>query len=226
MAVVGADWKCKLATLTRGLEWASGVPGVWKFQNDAFQAPSSNDPWFELRMRRLFEVAPAEVVACDNIDPATGQIDLANPRIDLTVLTLEFICELRTFGRDQEHDVVAWVIANTARSRMRMPYFRTEFLNKTPNVADPNPVPSANLAIVELFDVVAMPGPEVVSDRWQSEAVLEIRLATTEAHTDPAGVGTWIEKVEISSNIKQPDGATPIDSTLQLSDKLIDASTP
>ncbi len=228
MATLGPDWKSKLETLTRGLEWASGVCGVWKFQDDAFQAPESNDPWFELRMMRVFSIGNDETLQCDNIDPATGQPDVESPRKEVVVGQREFRAELRVFGRDQDHDVVAWVIADRTRTRMGLPYFRDEFLNRTPRVDDQPPIiPSANMAIVELFDVFAMPPTnQVVMDRWQSEAVLEMRLATTVAEDDPAAVGTWIEQVEVSSNLLQPDGETPLDSTLQLNNRLIDASTP
>ncbi len=225
MSVIGPDWKTKLETLTRGLEWASGVRGVWKFQDEAFQAPESNDPWFELRMARVFSIAPDETVQCDNVDPVTALPDVESPRKEVVIGQREFRCELRAFGRDQDHDVVAWVIAERTRTRMGLAYFRDEFLNKTPDPNDPAAVPSANMAIVELFDVFPMPPTnQVIMDRWQSEAVLEMRLATTVAEDDPAAVGTWIEKVEISSKIKQPDGVTPIDSSLQLDNRLIDAS--
>ncbi len=227
MATVGPNWQYKLEALTRGLEWATGVCGVWKFQADAFSAPDNNDPWFELRMRRIFEIARDEVLQCDNIDPNTGEPDVVSPRKEVVVGQREFRAELRVFGRDQEHDVVAWVIADRARTRMRLPFFRNEYLNRTPNVEDTSLILSANMAIVELFDVVPMPPTEkVIMDRWQSEAVLEMRMATTVAEDDPAAVGTWIEQVEITSNILQPDGATPIDSSLQLNQRLIDASTP
>ncbi len=225
MSVIGPDWKTKLDTLTRGLEWASGVCGVWKFQDDAFQAPESNDPWFELRMARVFSIGPDETVQCDNVDPVTKLPNEVNPRKEVVIGQREFRCELRAFGRDQDHDVVAWVIADRARTRMGLAYFCDEFLNKTPDPNDPAAVPSANMAIVELFDVFPMPPTnKVIMDRWESEAVLEMRLATTVAEDDPAAVGTWIEKVEISSNILQPDGVTPIDSSLQLDNRLIDAS--
>ena len=148
-----------------------------------------------------------------------------SPRKEVVIGQREFRAELRVFGRDQDHDVVAWVIAERTRTRMGFSYFCDEFLNKTPDPNDPAAVPSANMAIVELFDVFPMPPTnQVIMDRWQSEAVLERRLSTTVAEDDPAAVGTWIEKVAISSNIKQPDGVTPIDSSLQLDNRLIDAS--
>ena len=234
MATIGLTWQQKLDLLTRGLEWAAGRPGericgVWKFQADAFEAPKSNDPWFELRMRRVFELGPAEVCQVDNIDSVTNQPDPTNPRKEVVVGRREFRCDMRVFGRDQEHDVVAWVIAERARTRMRLSYFIDEFLNKIPPPpADPNDpvIPSANMSIIELFDVVAMPPTEqVIMDRWQSEAVLEMRMATTVAEDDPSAVGTWIEKVEISSNILQPDGVTPLPAALQLDNRLIDASS-
>lgn len=223
MSNIGPTWQDKLDTLTRGLEWASGVSGVWKFQDDAFQAPQNNKPWFELRMRRIFSLAPDEVRDCDNIDPATGNPDVTNPRKEVVIGQREFRCEMRVFGRDQDHDAVAWVIAERTRTRMRLPFFTNEYLNKPPE--DPDNVPSANISLIELFDVVAMPAPvKDVQHRVQSEAILEMRLATAVAEDDAASTGTYIEKVEISSDLLQPDGVTPLAEALQLNDRLIDGS--
>ncbi len=222
---MSTGWKSKLDILTRGLEWASGVDGVWKFQHEAFQAPKNNKPWFELRMQRVFAIGPDESIDCDNIDPVTGQPDIINPRKEVVVGQREFRCDMRVFGLDQEHDVVAWVIADRTRTRMRLPYFTTEFLNKPPT--DPNNVPSANIALVELFDVVPMPAPiKVVDARWPSEAMLEMRMATTMTESDAAATGTWIEAVEISSDLRQPGGVVPLDPSIQLNDVLIDTRQP
>lgn len=219
MATIGPTWKDKLDILTLGLEWATGVSGVWKYQHQAFEAPRSNDPWFELRMMRVFDIGNAETANAENIDPVTGLPDATDPRKEIAVSQKEFRCDMRIFGRDQQHDVVAWVIADTARTRMRMPYFTGEFLNKQGAEA-----PSANMAIVELFDVVPMPALEqVVDNRWQSEAMLEMRMSTSAAEDDPAAVGSIIEAVELTSNLLQPDGVTPLDPSIQLNDELIDA---
>ncbi len=224
MPTIGPTWSDKLDILTRGLEWATGVSGVWKFQHEAFQAPQANDPWFELRMMRVFAIGNAEVVNAENIDPNTGLPDVTNPRKEIAVSQKEIRCDMRVFGRDQQHDVVAWVIADQARTRMRMPYFTDEFLNRQTTLEDTDDVPSANLAIVELFDIVPMPPPqEVISNRWQSEAMFEMRLSTSTAEDDPAAVGAIIEAVEITSNLLQPDGVTPLDPSIQLTDELIDA---
>lgn len=219
MATIGPTWSDKLDVLTRGLEWATGVCGVWKFQHDAFQAPRNNDPWFELRMMRVFAIGNAETVNCENTDPNTGKPDATNPRKEVAIEQKEFRCEMRVFGRDQEHDVVAWVVADRARTRMRLPYFTDEFLNNVTGEA-----PSANIAIVELFDIVPMPAPvQEIANRWQSEAMLEMRLSTTMAQDDPAAVGSNIEAVELSSNLLQCDGVTPLDPSIQLDNELIDA---
>ena len=229
MSTVGPTWTDKLRSLRLGMEWASGLCATWKFQNDAFQAPENNDPWLELRMLRVFELGPADVLQCDNIDPVTGLPDADNPRAELAVTTSEFICEGRFFGRDQEHDVVAWVVGDEARRRMRLPYFRQTFLDPPATVAAPSP----NMALIELFDIVPMPRFEnrssnahgqKVQQRWQSEAVLEMRLSTTFADDDAASVGTWIEQVEISSDLLQPGGGSSLDPSIQLNNELIDAT--
>lgn len=203
-------WQQKTEALRAAIAWAGmGIAGDWKFKKEATSLPNDNDAWFELRMGRLLESGVPDIGHEDNIDPTTGLPDVDNPRKEVIYTAREFYVEARFFCRDQEHDAVAWLVADRARSRLRMPYARERFFL---------PV---GLSILEFTDLFPMPTPEkVVMDRWQSEALFEMQYFTILTETDNAAVGTWIETVELTSNLKNP-GGVPLDPKLQLDKEVI-----
>jgi hypothetical protein len=181
-------WEDKTNALRDAISWAAGgICGEWAYKHEAATLPDDNDAWFELRMGRMLEIGVDESRNEDNIDPSTGEIDFDNPRAEVSCGQRQFMIEVRFFNRDQEHDVVAWLVADRARTRLRMSYPRDKWLR--PNV----------VSIVELLNVIPMPNPKQVIDmRWQSEAVIEMDFATIVAERDKAAVGTWIEKVQMA----------------------------
>lgn len=180
-------WEDKTEAIREAIQWASGVCGDWAYKKEAFSLPEDNTAWFELRMGRLRGLGVDELRNEDNIDPLTGEIDVEDPRAEVACGQRQFRVEVRFFNRDQEQDVVAWHVADTARARLRMSYPRERWLR--PNV----------VSIVEMLDVFPMPSPiKVVQDRIQSEALLEMDFATVIAQRDASAVGTWIEAVEFA----------------------------
>ena len=201
-------WLQKVNALRDACAWATGTHGDWAYRKEAFGDPDDNDPWFELRMGRMRELGVDDLCYIDNGIPA-GDPGGEEPRQDMIVGQRQFFVELRTFNRDQEQDVVAWVVAERARTRMRLPYVRERFLN---------PV---SVTLAELFEVVPMPSPRApVELRWQSEAVLEMDFATVVAETDAAAVGTWIESVRVSSDLKNCAGVS-LDPSIQLDNEVM-----
>lgn len=209
MAETFPTWQQKVDAIKAACEWATGVCGDWKYKARAFELPENNEAWFELSMGRIRSLGIDDICRIDNIDPATGQPDVEYPRKDVVVGQRQFFVELRTFNRDQEQDVVAWVVADRARTRLRLPYARDEFFR------------AAKIGLAELFEVVPMPSPQnVVQERWQSEAVLEMDLTTSIVESDGAAIGTWIESLEISSNLRNT-GGDPLAATLQLDNEVM-----
>ncbi len=74
----------------------------------------------------------------------------------------------------------------------------------------------ANLALVGSEAVINL--DTVFQQRQESEALLDIRFATAAVETDPRDRGTWIEKIEVSSDIKDP-GGTSIPASLQFDEE-------
>ncbi len=202
-------WENKTDAIRDSIKWASGVFGDWKFKHKAFQLPKNNEPWFELKMGRIRPLGIDEIRNEDNIDPITEEPDVTNPRRELVCGQRQFFVEARFYGRDQSHDVVAWLIAERARARLRFDFPRDEWLK-------PNEV-----AISEMLEVVPMPEPlQVVVERIQSEAVFELSFATSINEFDSAAVGTWIESVEISSNLLNAGGVS-LDPRIQMINEVL-----
>jgi hypothetical protein len=201
-------WLQKCDAIRDACAWATGVCGDWAYKKEAFELPEDNEPWFELRMGRMRELGVDDICYTDNGVPA-GDPGGEFPRQDTIVGQRQFFVEMRTFNRDQEQDVVAWLVADRARTRLRLPYAKERFL--TP----------VNVALAELFEVVPMPTPRApVEQRWRSEAVLEMDLTTVVAETDGAAIGTWIESVEISSDLKNCAGVS-LDPSIQLDNEVM-----
>lgn len=202
-------WQAKTEAIRQACEWATGVCGDWKYKKEAFSLPDNNTAWFELKMGRMRELGVDEIRSSDNIDPNTGLPNVENPRLETVCGQRQFFVELRTFNRDQEHDAVAWLVAERARARLRFPYVRDRWFR------------AHAISIVELFEVVPMPDPKKVEQqRWLSEAILEVDLATVIVETDGAAIGTWIETVEISSKLHNPGGVL-LDPTIQLDNEVM-----
>lgn len=201
-------WLQKCDAIRDAVAWATQTHGDWAYRKEAFSDPDDNDPWFELRMGRMRELGVDDVCYLDNgttpSDPG-GEF----PRQDVIVGQRQFFVEMRVFNIDQEQDVVAWNVATRARTRMRLQYLKDRWF--IPN----------QIGIAELFEVVPMPAPrQPVELRWRSEAVLEMDLVTAVAETDTAAIGTWIETVEVSSNLKNCAGV-PLDPSIQLDNEVM-----
>lgn len=207
-------WQDKTDAIRESLLWAAGprVCGDWAFKKEAFSLPDDNDPWFVLRMGPILEYGVDEQTNLDNIDPVTGEPDVDEPRSDMVVGQRLFTVQVRVMSRDQEHDTVAWIVAERIRSRMRFRYVKDKWFR-----------PKC-VALVSMGQVIPIPQPpakpEAVELRCQSEAVLEVSLATVITETDAAAVGTWIEQVEVTSQIRNA-GGTLIDSSLQLDQEVM-----
>ncbi len=194
-------WEKKTEALVDAISWAAEICGDWAYKKEAATLPDDNDAWFELRMGRMLELGVDETRNEDNIDPETGEPDVVDPRAEVICGQRQFMVEVRFFNRDQEHDSVAWLVADRARARLRMGFPRDEWLR--PNA----------ISIVELLQVIPMPNPKQVVDmRWQSEAVLEMDFATVIAERDASNVGTWIQKVQVAGTYNCAQDPGPFDS--------------
>lgn len=210
-------WKDKTDKILEALCWASKLEGAWANTKEAFRLREPNaEAWFEIRVRALREIGIDETIQRDlestgsklqpGVDDPAPPGSLENPRQEEQCGQRQLTLDVRFFSGDTEHDSVAWVHADQTRARLRTSYVRNEFLR-----------PVA-VSIDTMFDVFALPTvstPET-DDREESEASLELILATTIREIDEAAVGTWIESVQVTSNLKQPGGGSSLDSSLQL----------
>lgn len=202
-------WLQKVNAVRDAVAWATGVCGDWAYKSSAFSLPEDNEAWFDLRMGRILTLGMDETRNVDNIDPLTGDPDVENPRAEVACGQRQFFVEIRAYNTDQEQDSVAWWVLERARTRLGFDYVESKFLA---------PV---NVTIVETLQVIPMPAPrKPVEMRWRSEALLEFDLSTVSTEQDDAAVGTWIETVEISSQMRNAGGGL-LDPSVQLNDEVM-----
>jgi hypothetical protein len=208
-AAPAPSWLQKVNAIRDAFAWATRVHGDWKYKKEAFSLPDDNAAWFELSMGRMLELGVDEIRNEDNIDPVTEEPYPDKPRAELVCGQRQFFVEVRAKSRDQEQDAVAWLVLDRARARMRMRHVRDSFLR------------AVDVNIVEMLQVIPMPAPrKPVALRWQSEALLEIDFTTVINERDDAAVGTWIETIEISSQLRNPGGVL-LDPSLQLDNEVM-----
>lgn len=202
VALTFPTWRQQTAAIKQAITVAgNNICGDWKFRKASHSLPENNVTWFELRPGPIQELGPDEVVQCDNIDPVSGLPVADNPRIELLVGQRTFIVQLRVFSRDQEPETNAAFALEDIRSALRFPFIIEKYLGP------------ADVSIVEMFTVIPMPDPPKSVDlRWQSEALLEIQFAMRVTTKSAMAIGTWIETVAITSDLRNLDPSLQLDA--------------
>lgn len=212
------SWGQKTDAILDWVAWATSAKGSWFYTKQSRGTAQPNKPYFELFVRNIIEVGVPEVLQIDLENPpdqdTNGAVPLPtatadDPRAEVVVSQREIQIDLHVHSFDQDTNQTAWVVADTARTRMRMPAPQERFIR------------GKGLGLIELFQVVNMPTPvETTDDRFFSEAVLEMRLATSVAASDESAVGTFIERTRITSNLIGVDGQ-PLNSAIQINNELM-----
>lgn len=195
MAFDYPDFPEKFDAFRKAIEVASGCPIFWKFQSSEGRHREANRVWGELKP---FSILPIGVDWIANVDEGVGDF----PRVEVLLGYRRIVFQLNFVSRSQEHITSAWYAAVNAQSRIRFPFINTEFF--APNC----------MAIETVGQVLDVPDGQIWDDRVEDVALLEITMSTTLEARDAAAVGTWIEVVSITSNLKNPGGVS-LDPSLQ-----------
>ena len=192
------DLPVQMRAFAKYVEWAAGCVAVWINTNEHGLVREDEGAWCELSLSR-FKKTSKEIRERD-----TGA--LIYPRQE--VLNIEGILQIQANfkSRTQDLDDAAYNYATKAQNLIDLPYARQTFL--TPN----------QLSLNVVGDVIDM--PKSVDDRVEDIAVVEYDLNAVLTIEDSAAVGTYIEHIELTSNIKNVIG-TSLDSSLQLDDEVI-----
>jgi len=200
------DLPKRMDAVREAVQWAAGINAVWRDQDDGGIVRRENRAWIELRPRRIQRVGWDDRRHVDLETPDT-EGTLKWPRQELLVSWREIYFEARFRSRTQEHDCAAWYYAARMQTRLQSSYLKEKWL-------------SGNLlAIADIGDVINMPDTLVFQNRREDIAIVEFTLNATLCEEDGASVGSWIDRVLVTSNIKCGD--TPIDASLQLNDDVM-----
>ncbi len=196
------DLPKRLDELKEAVAWASGVKTVWIDQNDGGVVRKTNKPWIELRPKRFQSIGTGEIRSTD-LETALTEGTLDYPRQELLVDWYEVFFEARCRSRKQEHKVSAWYAGLQFKTRIRSSYALHKWLKPM------------QFSIVDIGDVMNMPEIKTHDGRVEDAAIIEFSLNTVVCEIDTAGLGTWIDRCLVTSDI------TPLDDTLQLDDKVM-----
>ncbi len=188
------DLSHKFEAFREALEFSSGHEIFWINQNEGGIVREENTVWGELKPLSI-----ASVGIDEKRNEETG--DATNPRQEVICGNRIIRFQLNMRSRDQEHTYTGWYAAEATRTKLRSAFVRDQFL-------DPY-----DLSIATVGDVIDV--PEVFDERLEDVAILEFNLNTTLNITDAAMVGTWIEEIEVTSNL------IPLDTSLQWNDEVI-----
>jgi hypothetical protein len=217
MTYTAPDLDKRMDAIREWATWAAGCKVVWIDQSDRDRIREPREYWGELRPRRISTLGTDEIVHVD-LEPTAdpGDLPLEHPRQDVvySLKVIEF--DLRFKARDQRHLRSAWYAAVKAQTRIKNPYALEKWFKPL------------CWGVAEVGDVLNMGEIMIHDDRIEGSAIFTFNMSTTISDTDAAAVGTWIEKVEISSKdeqgnpgLIQADGVTPLDPSLQFDKEVI-----
>lgn len=199
------DLDQKMDAIKKWLRWCTEIEVVWIDQDDGGRVRESQKVWGELRPRRIVTLGVDET-RYEDVDNLAG--DARYPRQDTIIGQRQLMLELRTKSRDQNHRQSAWYAATRAQLRVRYLYGKNKWLAPF------------DLSLATVADVVNMPEIKIKNDRIEDIANLEFTLNTFLCDKDTAAIGTWIEHVEVSSDLKNA-GGTSLDPSIQLDKELM-----
>jgi hypothetical protein len=197
------DLDKKMEAVRDWLAWCSESNIIWIDQKDGGNFRKANRVWGELRPRQITRQGTDEI-RYEDVDNQAGDAEF--PRQDVLISWRQIAFELRMRSRDQEHRQSAWYAATRADARSSHRYGRNRWLKPM------------DLAFADAEAVVNMPTIIEWDDRIEDVANWEFRLNTFLCDRDAAAVGTWIESIEVSSNIRNVVGE-PLDASLQLNEE-------
>ena len=186
------DWAC----------WATGVTAVWGDQPDGGLVRDSDAPWIELRPKRIMKVGTDE-----KIHEETG--DATWPRREVTVAQRVLTFEMRGFSRSQDHWAAGWAALLDAHIKMENRAGKDKYFS--PNC----------LSLNTVGDIINMPTERIFDSRIEDIAMFEFSMNTTLTDIDSRSIGSWIEQVEVTSEIKDAGGEDLLDSSIQLNDEVL-----
>lgn len=184
--------------------WSSESRIVWFNTTDGGDVREANEVWGELFLRRIRTLGIDETRYCDLSDSEEwARQDVVN-----SVKQLDIRLHMRSRQQNFEDANVGWYKATRTQVRLWYQYVTDTYLKPY------------QLSLATVGDVIDMPRRADHDDRIEDLAVLDFTLNAVLTDTDEAAVGSWIESLEITSNLKNP-GGEPLSPVLQWDNEVI-----
>jgi len=198
----------QLQAFQRFCAWATKCPVVWRDTEEASTVRKANEVWGELLLRSIKSIGTDEIRHID-LEDVTPPVALDNPRQECLGGQRLLNIQLNMKSRKQsfENGQVGWYAAEQARAKIAYPFAMSFF--KPVNMSFSSAPNLVNMSTMFSFD-----------DRIEDTAAVEFFMNAVVTDADSAAIGTYIESVEISSDLKHAGGAS-LDASLQLDDEVI-----
>jgi hypothetical protein len=187
----------KMDALQRALEWAFGCRIRFGRSPEGNEYEPYGSVWGDLV---LMFAGDAENCDVEIRDVDIAAYDGVTPRQEVAIRQTQLRFQLTLRSRSQKPSKSAWATGLTGMSRVKLPWFIEEFL--TPY----------NLAIGEFRQLTD--SGFTYDNRVEDMAIFEILVYTVMVECDEAARGTWIERVEVTSNLGLPSSLEWSDETI------------
>lgn len=193
------DLSKRLDAIRDAVAWASKVKVLWIDQTDRVRAREANIPWIELQPRRIEKTNRTDVMHLD-LETAGTEGTLEFPRQEVSVSHCTIHLQARGRSRSQRPLESGWYALTRVQNRINTTYPKNKWIR-------PN-----NLAFSEMgSEVLNMPTLQINDNRIENNAILEFAYDTVLCEVDAANVGTWIDRVLVSSDIQTMDDSLQLD---------------
>jgi hypothetical protein len=202
------DLPIRFDELKKAVSWAAEIEAVWIDQDDGGIVREANKPWIELRPKRFTSVGTDEIRNEDLETPLTeGTLDY--PRQEVLVSWQQVFFEARFRSRSQQHKMSGWYAGVRFKTRMKSRYALQKWLKPM------------LFSVADIGDVLNMPDVKVEDDRVEDVAIIEFSLNTVLCESDESGLGTWIDRCLVSSDLDCYTGPELVDEVMGWPDATI-----
>ena len=193
------SWPQKMDQIQEAICWAAGANVIWDKTNEGGWVREANQPWIELRMRRIKRFGLADEVK--NIDGGSGV------RKELQLGQRGFCIDAKVYSKDADHNASSWYYAEKLHTNLWSSIVKDKWL-------DPVRVTLSDVGDIHTVDLPTT--DESLSLEQKSDygrafevAVVELKFTTDTLEHNTASNGYWIETVKITTDVLDAVGSLP-----------------
>lgn len=200
MAIENPTLSQKFDCLKDAVIWASRESNTaWGLQAGPRER-EPNESWVQLDLLRISGIGSDE----NRYEDIDGDFPADLTVVGQRLLKIQVTC----FSRNNEHSFAAYTLAENTKGRLSAPF------------AAENWYSDGCIAFSDATDVINTPDGVTVDNRDESKAIFELSFLTVVTQTDEAFASSFIENIEVTSDLKV-SGDASLDESLQLDEELI-----